>query len=414
MGAPVTVSSDELAEVQGLYGPFQFPESLLQKIWLRREIDIASAHTQCGRRVEVIHPGRWNRLGGPDFKHARLRLNGVETTGDIELHLRAEDWRHHGHHRDPAYDQVVLHVVLWSGPDPRTEQSAGRSIPTLALLPLLLYPLEEYAADAVVERLADRACTRATEELLTLPDQERRKTLRLHAAARWKQKVSYLKRRIDRLGWTDACHHTALEILGYRHNRAPMFRIAQRWPLNAWQADPSPVAEACAGETGRWSMQGVRPANHPATRLRQYAQWTRAVPDWPALFLDAAAVRALSGIFPADAPVNPETGSRAFRSSTGITRTRAHIFQHWCGAAFGGPRLDTLICNLLLPALSFQSNADGAQALWLHWYAGDLPPHIAQSLRDLDLLSYEQPICHGLVQGLLGWWIDHESSSMKR
>ena len=192
MGAPVTVSSDELAEVQGLYGPFQFPESLLQKIWLRREIDIASAHTQCGRRVEVIHPGRWNRLGGPDFKHARLRLNGVESTGDIELHLRAEDWRHHGHHRDPAYDQVVLHVVLWSGPDPRTEQSAGRSIPTLALLPLLLYPLEEYAADAVVERLADRACTRATEELLTLPDQERRKTLRLHAAARWKQKIRRL------------------------------------------------------------------------------------------------------------------------------------------------------------------------------------------------------------------------------
>src|SRR5438067_341530 len=102
------------------------------------------------------------------------------------------------------------------------------------------------------------------------------------ADARWRQKIHFAQLRVQRLGWEAACHHLALEILGYRFNRAPMLRVAGRWPLPAWIAGEISADAAYAGEAGGWSLQGVRPANQPRTRLRQYAEWIAGHPDWPA------------------------------------------------------------------------------------------------------------------------------------
>lgn len=414
METPAALPSFELAEVQGLYGPYSFPERLLQRIWHRREFDSTPARTECGRCVRVLHPGRWNQLGGPDFKNARLLLNGIEVSGDVELHLHAADWKRHGHHRDRAYDQVILHVALWSSTDTETERSDGRTVPLLILLPLLLYSLEDYAADAAVETLANRATTRATEELLGFPLEKRLEVLHQHALARWEQKVRFLRIRTERLGWTEACHHTALEILGYRFNRAPMLRIAQRWPLDSWRRELCPADDAFNSESGRWSLQGVRPANHPRTRLGQYARWVRAMPQWPDLCRNAESPLAwprLPEIHPCEAFA---VSSREFRAKTGMAELRSRLGNRWCGGALAGPRLDTVICNLLLPARSLRPDLRDALPFWLHWYAGDLPPVLRKSLRDLDVLSHAQPICHGLTQGLLGWWIEHERTLMKR
>src|SRR5205809_786294 len=82
---------------------------------------------------------------------------------------------------------------------------------------------------------------------------------------RWRQKIYVARLRVQRLGWTDACHCAALEILGYRFNRAAMLRAAGRWPLATWLQAQVNVDEIYAGEIGGWSLQGVRPANHPRT-----------------------------------------------------------------------------------------------------------------------------------------------------
>ena len=65
-----------------------------------------------GNRYEVIFPGIRNQGAGPDFRGAVLRRDGRTFGGDVELHLEQSGWRAHGHHRDPAYDGVVLQVVL--------------------------------------------------------------------------------------------------------------------------------------------------------------------------------------------------------------------------------------------------------------------------------------------------------------
>ncbi|MEO5957883.1 MAG: DUF2851 family protein, partial [Opitutaceae bacterium] len=320
-----------VAEIQGLYGAFSFPEKLLQKIWMRGEFDRAAARTTDGRRLRIVSAGKWNLLGGPDFRGARLAFDdGAEMTGDVEVHLRAGDWESHGHASDPEYDGVMLHVVLFPPERSRvTRGGGGREIPTLALLPLLHHDLEEYAAEEAVELLANRPLARVTEELAALSPAELQRTLRQHADRRWRQKVHFARLRLQRLGWTAACHHAALEILGFRFNRAPMLRLAGHAPLEMWACGDADAERLFSAEAGSWSLQGVRPANHPRTRLRQYALWTRARPDWPERL----------NSFASNLPEIGVAGSTgAMRRAYGLTKLRARIAAEICGDAVGGTR----------------------------------------------------------------------------
>lgn len=395
------MTADVVEEIQGLYGPFSFPEKLLQKIWLRGDFDPAPAVTTDGRRLQVLHPGKWNRLGGPDFHGARLRFgDGPEIRGDVELHLRAEDWAAHAHARDRAYDGVALHVVLFPPkPGHVTRGADGREIPVLALLPLLRHDIEEFAADEAVGQLAGRAAESIAEELGALGVAELAALLRAQAEARWRQKIHFARLRVERLGWEAACHHAALEILGYRFNRAPMLRVAGRWPLGEWARGAIEVDEVLSSEVGTWSVQGVRPANHPRTRLRQYAAWSRAQPDWPARL---AALR----VQETEVPVNGGTGDirRLHRFAA-----RRKEFAELCGGAVGGTRLDNLVCDGFLPLLAARPGRE-LTGRWFHWFPGDLPPQLVRELRRLGVFAGRaQPASHGAAQGLLGWLLVREA-----
>lgn len=95
-----------------------------------------------GPPLRVHFAGRWNRGPGPDFRGAiLLDAHGRARRGDVELHCRPAGWRSHGHHRDPAYARVLLHVVGASGgaaagpplallPPPNPNQPAARAAPT--------------------------------------------------------------------------------------------------------------------------------------------------------------------------------------------------------------------------------------------------------------------------------------------
>lgn len=405
MKPEISAPAAAVAELQGLYGAFTFPEKLLQKIWLRGDFERAGAVTCQGQRVRIVHPGKWNLLGGPDFAAARLRFDdGPEITGDVELHLRAEDWDAHGHASDPAYDRVVLHVVLFPPSDRQkiTRGGAGRDIPVLALLPRLHRALEEYAADEAVEVLANRAVAQLPDELGTLPAAELGQLLRRHAAARWRQKAYFAGLRVERLGWEPACHHTALEILGYRFNRPPMLRVAGAWPLEKWTGGHVSVDDIFESEREGWSVQGVRPANQPRARLRQYAQWNRERPDWPARLVG------LSEEFDRLA-AGPEDATREVRRRLGFTALRERVGREICAESVNGTRLDNLVCDGLLPLLAVRTGRS-FDAAWHHWFAGDLPAMLVSGLRQLGFFDGRaQPVCHGAAQGLLGWLLEREA-----
>ncbi|MEI7489946.1 MAG: DUF2851 family protein [Bacteroidota bacterium] len=85
-------------------------EQFLQYIWKFRLLN-PDLYTADGEELAILHPGIQNTDGGPDFFNARVRINQTVWAGNVELHTRSSDWIRHRHQYDPAYDNVILHVV---------------------------------------------------------------------------------------------------------------------------------------------------------------------------------------------------------------------------------------------------------------------------------------------------------------
>jgi hypothetical protein len=84
-----------------------------------------------GNRIIVIHPGEYNRDAGPDFFNARISVDGTIWAGNVEIHVRASHFNLHGHHDDPVFDNVILHVVAEN--DRRVFNSKGAELLTTEL-----------------------------------------------------------------------------------------------------------------------------------------------------------------------------------------------------------------------------------------------------------------------------------------
>lgn len=106
-------------------------EALLQYVWKHKMFPLKPLVTTDGQAVEVIDAGLQNADAGPDFFNAKVRLGGTVWVGNVEVHDKASSWMAHGHDRDAAYDNVVLHVV--GEADAEVATSAGRRVPQLQL-----------------------------------------------------------------------------------------------------------------------------------------------------------------------------------------------------------------------------------------------------------------------------------------
>ncbi len=280
------------------------PELTLAKVWQAQWFVPGPWRTTDRRAVTVRYRGRWSTGFGPDFADARITLDGREISGAVEIHRRAADWRAHGHHLDPAYNAVVLHVVLDDdGTLCRTRD--GRTLPTLVLAPLLAGTLAAFpAGSAPLGGLGDAPCARdflviGTADLLRVLGRAGDERLALKAAA--------MEARFAAAPPGDVLYAALLDALGYSANRAPMATLAAALPLrdlerailqspieqreqvaaalllgsggfledspgfvlhsavlrDMWQATERVAALSSAS----WETARVRPANHPARRL---------------------------------------------------------------------------------------------------------------------------------------------------
>lgn len=106
-------------------------EEFLSYVWKFRKFDFLNAMTSAGERLEVINPGAENRNSGPDFFNSQLRIGDQLWAGNVEIHIKSSDWYFHNHEIDPAYDNVILHVV-WED-DADVFRKDNSRIPTLCL-----------------------------------------------------------------------------------------------------------------------------------------------------------------------------------------------------------------------------------------------------------------------------------------
>lgn len=182
--------------------------------------------TDDGRVVEVLFQGRHNTDSGPDFSGARIRIDGQEWAGNVEVHVKASDWFRHGHAADPAYSNVILHVVGVN--DTHIPDGRGGTIPqVVALFPESFIRL--YAR--LAEKISAVPCENLLGSLTPLAVTDWLSTL---AVERMQNKARRIRDLADLVGgdWERACFITLARSLGFSLNAEPLEMLARSLPLN--------------------------------------------------------------------------------------------------------------------------------------------------------------------------------------
>jgi hypothetical protein len=290
------------------------PELELQALWFAGGLG-RDFRTTTGKTVRIVQFGEWNRGAGPDFILAAVEIDGELRTGPLELDPCAEDWELHQHSVNPAFQNVILHVIFRSDMRrPFTRTLDHREVPQVVISEMQL-------ADAMNRPLREVAIAhpgRCVTPLRGLPVGAIERLLDEAAMFRANGKATRWLRTADAHGRDAALFHATAQTLGYRGNTLPMRLLAQRLPLAALRAEGAAAEAALFGTAGflsadqhelapsdtrdylrqlwddwwrirdrydaaperaiLWKTYGQRPANHPHRRVGALAA---LVQNWP-------------------------------------------------------------------------------------------------------------------------------------
>ncbi|PKR80064.1 hypothetical protein CW751_11905 [Brumimicrobium salinarum] len=111
-------------------------EEYLHYVWRMKRLDFNKLYlsNSSHSKVHVKEIGWYNLDAGPDFFNGTVDIDGILWSGNIEMHINSSDWYAHKHHLDPAYDNVVLHVVYNHDQEVYVDD---RALPTIELKHLI-------------------------------------------------------------------------------------------------------------------------------------------------------------------------------------------------------------------------------------------------------------------------------------
>lgn len=277
------------------------PESFLQFLWKYRLFNEDNLVSDLGK-VEIIEPGCQNDGSGPDFFNARIRINGTVWAGNVEVHTRASDWFRHGHQDDPAYSNVILHVVQIK--DCQLERPGGELIP--AVVPGIDMKLfERY--DELVKNKGFLPCHRDLENIPRVFISEWISRLMIE---KLEEKTSVVQNLLieNKYNWEETLYRMLGRGFGFQINNFPFETLARTSPLLVilkYRQRPLTINALLFGQAGfledlisgdeyymslqreyrsirsslpprilgqhTWKFRGGRPANFPLVRIAQFA-----------------------------------------------------------------------------------------------------------------------------------------------
>ena len=306
------------------------PEIVLHYIWERCLWAGYEQKTTEGETVEILSVGEHNHDAGPDYSHARVKIDGKEWIGNIEIHVCSSDWTKHRHHLDPAYDNVILHVVRTA--DKPVWNAKGELVPQCELN----YPLDkDYLSDlfAAAQQM-DSAVGRigCAEQLLREPGlitEGWRKTL-LYKRLECKRESIMRLLEITKGSWEHALYISLARNFGFHTNSLPFEQLAINTPLSCLQKHRNSLFQLTALLTGQagligddkelqkeydclrvkfglepmdgsiWKHARMRPQNSPELRIRQFAQLLHKSENLLSKILDTDDLKELEQLFIVD------------------------------------------------------------------------------------------------------------------
>ena len=202
-------------------------EALLHYCWKHKLFPLRALETTDHRPVEVIDPGLHNRHAGPDFFNAKVRIDGTLWVGNVEIHDKASDWFLHGHDRDTAYDNVVLHIC---GVADTTVKTSNGLEPPQMLLSVPDHVATHY--DELITTDHYPPCYRIIPELSRLVVHSWMSALQTE---RLEQKTEAIKERVRRCdgSWEDGYFVTLARNYGFGVNGDAFEEWARSIPLHA-------------------------------------------------------------------------------------------------------------------------------------------------------------------------------------
>ena len=293
-------------------------EDFIYFLWQYHQYSPDALITTDGKPLSVVHPGHRNSNSGPDFNEAHIKIGNMSWFGQVEMHIRSSDWFVHNHHTDPAYNNVILHVV-WEH-DAEVSRPDGTTMPAVELKSLVDRKLY-HRYRQLQEALEPVPCSRQAGEIEQVKwfsmldrcgvDRLKRKSVDI---------LSLLQQCND--DWEETTYQLTLKYLGFKVNATPMEQLAKRLPYkilkkNAHQ--PQMVEALIFGQAGLlengknsfvkelsehysfgrrkyslpdpviphlWKFMRMRPANFPTLRLAQFAAVVIHNPHLFSLFLN--------------------------------------------------------------------------------------------------------------------------------
>lgn len=279
-------------------------EEFLHHIWQFQKFDTQSLQTTNAESVLLINKGFMNSDSGPDFSNARIKIDGIEWAGHVEIHVKSSDWKRHGHGSDRAYDNVILHVV-WEYDEPIYTQD-GKEIPCLELKDITPENvLNNYRS--LINSMDQIACERQ----LSKVDELKTLTM-LHKAfmQRLQRKAAIIHESLEenRGDWEETVYQSLMTNLGFRLNNEAFLTLAKNLPfrlLRKYQGQAFRLEALLFGVAGflndvkgsyadklkkeyqflkakhsleqnempeaQWKFMRTRPGNFPTVRLSQIA-----------------------------------------------------------------------------------------------------------------------------------------------
>ncbi|MBN1464708.1 DUF2851 family protein [candidate division KSB1 bacterium] len=250
-------------------------EGFLYHLWLDRQLTV-NLRTIDGRALEILEKGVRNYDAGPDFLDALIRIDSQLERGDIEIHPIAGDWYAHGHHRDPRYNNVILHLVTMECPPTfRTIRQDAALIPTLNLDTYLEKTAEELEVEMNVSA-QPFDCALAREDKSAI-----RQLIERAGDARFAIKKARFRERRQNEPWNQLLYQSILEALGYSKNQIPFRRLAEIVPIESlwsciWNDPPDCAQLKC--EAYLFGAAGLLPSQQNpretalAPVVRRYAE----------------------------------------------------------------------------------------------------------------------------------------------